>query len=189
VFTGDSAEVQSTIVVGLRKQSKSRCINRLKRHPSHSAPNRRLPGYPAGETLILGGGFRNRRRCELQQRVLRCSQLLRSDLRPPQLQFRRFANFTDPVLARCCSRVLLELQVLSCAGFTPFAVSLPAIGQQNPSVRVSSLTLACRIPHLVLRTEPLAKFCATNPSVNSHWSYLLIIYRSGSFPRRISKLR
>ncbi len=56
VFTGDSAEVQSTIVVGLRKQSKSRCINRLKKHPSHSAPNRRLPGYPAGETVILGGG-------------------------------------------------------------------------------------------------------------------------------------
>jgi hypothetical protein len=35
---------------------KSRCINRLKKHPSHSAPNRRLPVYPAGETLILGGG-------------------------------------------------------------------------------------------------------------------------------------
>ncbi len=56
VFTGDSAGVKSTIVVGLRKQSKSRCINRLKKHPSHSAPNPRLPGYPAGETLILGGG-------------------------------------------------------------------------------------------------------------------------------------
>ena len=37
---------------------KSRCINRLKKHPSHSAPNRRLPVYPAGETLILGGDFR-----------------------------------------------------------------------------------------------------------------------------------
>jgi hypothetical protein len=36
-------------------------IRALKKYPSHSAPNRRLPGYPAGETLILGGGFRNRR--------------------------------------------------------------------------------------------------------------------------------
>jgi hypothetical protein len=40
--------------------------------------------------------IRNRRRCELQQRVLRCSQLLRSDLRPPQLQFRRFAQSNQP---------------------------------------------------------------------------------------------
>jgi len=28
----------------------------VEKHPSHSAPNRRLPVYPAGETLILGGG-------------------------------------------------------------------------------------------------------------------------------------
>ena len=63
---------------------------------------------PRALRSVAGGGFRNRRRCELQQRVLRCSQLLRSSLRPPQLQFRRFANFTNPVLARCCSRVLLE---------------------------------------------------------------------------------
>jgi hypothetical protein len=56
VFTGDLADLQSTIVVELHKQSKSRCINRLKKYPSHSAPNRRLPGYPAGETLVLGGG-------------------------------------------------------------------------------------------------------------------------------------
>jgi hypothetical protein len=41
---------------------------------------------PTRETLILSGGFRNRRRCELHQHVLRCSQLLRSDLRPPQLR-------------------------------------------------------------------------------------------------------
>src|SRR5216683_417714 len=27
----------------------------------HSAENRRVPGYPAGETLILGGGFSMRR--------------------------------------------------------------------------------------------------------------------------------
>jgi len=75
--------------------------------------------------------FRNRRRCELQQRVLKCSQLLRSDLRPPQLQFRRFANLTNPVLAHRCSRVLLELRALSCSGMVPFATLWPVFGRQQ----------------------------------------------------------
>lgn len=51
--------------------------------------------------------------------------LLRSDLRPPQLQFRRFANLTNPVLAHRCSRVLLELRALSCSGMVPFATLWP----------------------------------------------------------------
>jgi hypothetical protein len=46
---------------------------------------------------------------------------------------RRFANFTNPVPARCCSRVLLELEVLSCSRFTSFAAFWPAIGQHQIS--------------------------------------------------------
>ncbi len=46
---------------------------------------------------------------------------------------RRFAKFTYPVLARCCSRVLLELDVLICAGRISFAAYWPATGQQNPA--------------------------------------------------------
>jgi hypothetical protein len=56
-------------------------------------------------------------------------------------EWRRFANLTNPVLAHCCSRVLLELQALSCAGMTLFAVLWLAIGQQNSSDRVSFFTL------------------------------------------------
>jgi hypothetical protein len=47
---------------------------------------------------------------------------------------RRFANFTNPVLARCCSRVLLELHALICTELTPIAVLWPAIGQQDYAV-------------------------------------------------------
>jgi len=122
---------------------------------------------PTRETLILSGGFRNRRRRELQQRVLRCSQLLRSSLRPPQLQFRRFANFTNPVLARCCSCVLLELQALSCAGITLFAVLWPAFGQQNSSVRVSFYSRMSNPAPSPSGTGSLTKFCATNPSLTA----------------------
>src|SRR5713101_2224981 len=120
---------------------------------------------PTRETLILGGGFRNRRRCELQQRVLRCSQLFRSDLRPPQLQFRRFANFANPVLARCCSRVLLELQSLSCARVTLFAVVWPA--KFKPSDFVLNSRMSNPTPSLS-GTGSLTKFCAINPSVKEN---------------------
>src|SRR6266700_2649181 len=44
---------------------------------------------------------------------------------------RRFAKSTYLALARCCSRVLLELDVLICAGLISFAPSWPATGQQN----------------------------------------------------------
>jgi hypothetical protein len=44
---------------------------------------------------------------------------------------RRFAKFTYPVLARYCSRVLLELEVLICAGLISFAAYWPATGQLN----------------------------------------------------------
>jgi hypothetical protein len=41
----------------------------------------------------------------------------------------RFPNLTNPVLARRCSRVLLELQAPSCTGMTLFAALWPVIGQ------------------------------------------------------------
>jgi len=63
----------------------------------------------------------------------------------------QFANFTNPVLARCCSRVLLELQALSCAGMTLFAVLWPAFGQQNSRIRVSFL-----LSHVDSRTYSFA---------------------------------
>jgi hypothetical protein len=44
---------------------------------------------------------------------------------------RRFAKFTYHALARCCSRVLLESEVLICAGLISFAAYWPATGQQN----------------------------------------------------------
>ena len=43
----------------------------------------------------------------------------------------RFAKFTYLALARCCSCVLLELDVLICAGLISFAAYWPATGQQN----------------------------------------------------------
>jgi hypothetical protein len=53
---------------------------------------------------------------------------------------RRFAKFTYPVLARCCSRVLLELEVLICAGLISFAAYWPATGQLNavPSTHIEN---------------------------------------------------
>jgi hypothetical protein len=69
----------------------------------------------------------------------------------PLDSWRRFPNFTDPVLARCCSRVLLELQALSCAGMTLFAVLWPAFGQQNSRIRVSFL-----LSHVDSRTYSFA---------------------------------
>jgi hypothetical protein len=44
---------------------------------------------------------------------------------------RRFAKFTYLALARCCSSVLLELDVLICAGLISFAAYWPATGQQD----------------------------------------------------------
>jgi hypothetical protein len=48
-----------------------------------------------------------------------------------KMERRRFAKFTYLALARCCSRVLLELDVLSCAGLISFADYWPATGQQH----------------------------------------------------------
>src|SRR5260370_3363894 len=50
-----------------------------------------------------------------------------------RVQMHRFAKFTYPVLARCCTYVLLELDVLICAGLISFAAYCPATGQQNPA--------------------------------------------------------
>ena len=44
-------------------------------------------------TSVLASGFPNRRCRESQAVVFRCSQVFHRDLRSPQLQFRRFANF------------------------------------------------------------------------------------------------
>ena len=43
---------------------------------------------------------------------------------------RRFANSTNPVHAHRCSRVLLELETLSCSETSSFAIQSPARAQQ-----------------------------------------------------------
>jgi len=54
---------------------------------------------------------------------------------------RRFPNFTNPVLAHRFSRILLELQALSCARFTLFAVVWPAI--ESAIDRQKEIGVAC----------------------------------------------
>ena len=50
------------------------------------------------------------------------------------MQFWRFANLTNPVLAHRCSRVLLELRALSCSG-------MPSLEEQVRHVRENELVL------------------------------------------------
>jgi hypothetical protein len=53
----------------------------------------------------------------------------------------RFAKFTYLALARCCSRVLLELDILICAGLISFADYWPATASRIPSLGATFLSL------------------------------------------------
>jgi len=82
---------------------------------------------------------------------------------------RRFPNFTNPVLARCCSRVLLELQSLSCARVTLFCSRLASNwpAKFKPSDFVLNSRMSNPTPSLS-GTGSLTKFCAINPSVKEN---------------------